>query len=88
MGREQHTVVVTGGVLQNQPVAKQKHNEDLAVFLLNREKKEFLQTVAVALIGDSVFSFQFKSTLGCFTPAPHPVKMKLISCFYSIQFIP
>lgn len=57
MGRGQHLVVVTGGVLQNQPVAKQKHNEDLAVFLLNREKKEFLQIVAVALIGDSVFFF-------------------------------
>ena len=68
-------VVLTGEVLQNQPIAKQKCNEDLTVFFLNREK-EVLQTVAVALIRDSVFPFQFKCTFRCFTPTSTTNKNK------------
>lgn len=46
----------TGEVLQNQPVAKQKHKEDPTAFFLNGDRKEVLQIVAVALIRGSVFS--------------------------------
>ena len=62
----------TGEVLQSQPVAKQKHNEDLTAFFLNGDKRGVLQIVAVALIRDSVFSSQFKRVFGFLLPHLHP----------------